>query len=354
MLTGMTDRTRSRCRRLATPTDGAPTPQSPFYTAFGVAQPDPYGTDEDVGVAIPAAMAFLGLVFVCCVLLVTGLPPLPGFLAKFALLSTAHRRRAGRRSRGADVDVRVPPCSLAGFASVIALRRIGMRLFWSVSRAHDAAACASPKRRRSRCSSRCASGLAWRRARHALPGACRALAARAAHLHPRGAVAATRRDGGDTSHETNRARAASSAARAARRCIALWLLLNQTLALGAHRARRRARRGARVGGSTLRPLQPQLRRAGSRTRACCCRRAARHRALELRGRAHRARLGARPRGPLGVLRQSRSTCAIRTGSRRSPHRHLDARHRVGRARADGEHAHAARARPAGRGRVDRL
>src|SRR5690606_8965592 len=42
-----------------------------------------------VGVAIPAAMAFLGLAFVSCALLVTGLPPLSGFVAKFSMLSAA-------------------------------------------------------------------------------------------------------------------------------------------------------------------------------------------------------------------------------------------------------------------------
>ena len=104
MLTGMTDRTRS-VPSLATPPE-APEPQSPFYTAFGVRAPDPYGTDEDVGVAIPRAIAFLGFVFVSCVLLVTGLPPLPGFVAKFALLSTAIDTAPGRRSRRRRVDVR--------------------------------------------------------------------------------------------------------------------------------------------------------------------------------------------------------------------------------------------------------
>ena len=44
-------------------------------------------SDDVVGVAIPAAMAFLGLAFICCALLVTGLPPLSGFVAKFSLLS---------------------------------------------------------------------------------------------------------------------------------------------------------------------------------------------------------------------------------------------------------------------------
>src|SRR3546814_15992552 len=49
----------------------------------------PNRSDDVVGVAIPAAMAFLGLAFVSCALLVTGLPPLSGFVAKFSLLSAA-------------------------------------------------------------------------------------------------------------------------------------------------------------------------------------------------------------------------------------------------------------------------
>ena len=76
-------------------------------------------------------MAFLGLMFVCCTLLVTGLPPLPGFVAKFALLSTA----LGAAHGGA-----VPWTTwtffavilLSGFASLFALSRVGIRLFWSV------------------------------------------------------------------------------------------------------------------------------------------------------------------------------------------------------------------------------
>ena len=51
--------------------------------------PDPYSPDDEVGVALPAATAFLGLSFVCCALLVTGLPPLAGFIAKFALVAAA-------------------------------------------------------------------------------------------------------------------------------------------------------------------------------------------------------------------------------------------------------------------------
>ena len=44
------------------------------------------------------------MTFVCCVLLVTGLPPLPGFLAKFALLATALDAAVPRRHVHRRVD----------------------------------------------------------------------------------------------------------------------------------------------------------------------------------------------------------------------------------------------------------
>lgn len=129
MLTGMTDRTR-----IADPpvmSEDNPMPQ-PVYVAYGIKEPSVYRGDEEIGIALPAAMAFLGLMFVCCTLLVAGLPPMPGFVAKFALLSTAlDATHAG-----------VAPWTtwaffaailLSGLASLIALSRVGMRLFWSVA-----------------------------------------------------------------------------------------------------------------------------------------------------------------------------------------------------------------------------
>jgi multicomponent K+:H+ antiporter subunit D len=131
MLTGMTDRTRVTDPP-ASPADGAREVESePAYVAYGIKQPS-IASDEDVGIAIPAAMAFLGMVFVCCVLLVSGLPPLPGFLAKFALLSTVVHAAA---ADGAPISTWVlcGAILVSGFASVIALSRIGMRLFWSIA-----------------------------------------------------------------------------------------------------------------------------------------------------------------------------------------------------------------------------
>jgi multicomponent K+:H+ antiporter subunit D len=85
---------------------------------------------EEVGVAIPASMALLGLSFACCALLLAGLPPLPGFVAKAALLAALLAPDP------------VPPAawallallSLSGLAAIIAMGRAGVRIFWATQR----------------------------------------------------------------------------------------------------------------------------------------------------------------------------------------------------------------------------
>ena len=130
LLAGMAERTRTT--QLPNEADLAPLPVV-SYQAFGADQViDPYSHEEEVGIAIPAAMAFLGLSFVFCVLIVTGLPPLPGFIGKFALLSTLVEARAdGQMSQSAWLMVVAVLSS--GFAGLVALTRIGVRLFWTVT-----------------------------------------------------------------------------------------------------------------------------------------------------------------------------------------------------------------------------
>ena len=128
MLTGMTDRTRITDPPVM-PED-SPSTGSLVYMSYGVRQPSVFHEDGEVGVAIPAAMAFLGLMFVCCALLVVGLPPLPGFVTKFALLSEALRDTPEGASAASWMFSAT--VLLSGLASLIALSRVGMRLFWSV------------------------------------------------------------------------------------------------------------------------------------------------------------------------------------------------------------------------------
>jgi multicomponent K+:H+ antiporter subunit D len=129
MVNGLVQRTRTLRMREAA--DVGPLPDD-TYIGFGV-QPrqDPLSPRDEVGTAIPAAMAFLGLTFVCCVLLVAGLPPLSGFLAKFSLLRTAI---------GSTPEVEMSGytwafCAgvlISGVAAMMSLSRVGLRLFWSV------------------------------------------------------------------------------------------------------------------------------------------------------------------------------------------------------------------------------
>jgi multicomponent K+:H+ antiporter subunit D len=129
MLTGMTDRTRITDPPVMAADN--PVPGSPVYMSYGVRQPSVFQEDGEVGIAIPAAMAFLGLMFVCCALLLVGLPPLPGFVAKFALL--AGSLGGPETATGLPRWTFIIAVLLSGLASLIALSRVGMRLFWSVA-----------------------------------------------------------------------------------------------------------------------------------------------------------------------------------------------------------------------------
>ncbi|WP_036593106.1 monovalent cation/H+ antiporter subunit D [Ottowia thiooxydans] len=89
---------------------------------------------ELIGRAIPAAMAFLGLAFIACVLTIAGLPPLSGFVGKFIMLS-ALLNPAGLGHAAAN-----PPAAAwvllillisGGLLATIALSRAGVRYFWA-------------------------------------------------------------------------------------------------------------------------------------------------------------------------------------------------------------------------------
>jgi multicomponent K+:H+ antiporter subunit D len=130
LLTGMAERLRTAA---TDPGDRAATPP-PTYTAFAVGEPpDPFAPEDEVGVALPAAMAFLGLAFVFSALLVTGMPPLTGFIAKFSLVAAA----MGALPTDGGVPGRewlfIVVLLFGGLAGLIALSRVGMRLFWSAA-----------------------------------------------------------------------------------------------------------------------------------------------------------------------------------------------------------------------------
>ncbi|MBS9478648.1 monovalent cation/H+ antiporter subunit D [Ancylobacter radicis] len=83
--------------------------------------------EDEVGVAIPATIAMLGGAFVACTVLLAGLPPLSGFIAKFAMLS-ALLNEAG--SIKPDDWAFVILLMLSGFITLVAMSRSGIRALW--------------------------------------------------------------------------------------------------------------------------------------------------------------------------------------------------------------------------------
>jgi multicomponent K+:H+ antiporter subunit D len=89
--------------------------------------------DEEalVGKTFPAATVFLGLSFIACALLVAGLPPLSGFVAKVAMLAVLLGLADAGGAVSAAAWALVAALIGSGLLSMIALSRAGIRHFWA-------------------------------------------------------------------------------------------------------------------------------------------------------------------------------------------------------------------------------
>ncbi len=100
--------------------------------AYGGGEGDDADDVDEVGIAVPATMAVLGASFIGCAVLLAGLPPLSGFVAKTALL-TAIFNPSGL---GVDGVISNAGWALAilsvvsSLAALISTTRAGIRTFW--------------------------------------------------------------------------------------------------------------------------------------------------------------------------------------------------------------------------------
>lgn len=88
-----------------------------------------------VGQVIPWTMAFLGLSFIACALLVIGMPPLSGFIGKLNLIAALFNPQglgvATQETMSVSAWAYLALLILSGLASLIALARVGMQRFWT-------------------------------------------------------------------------------------------------------------------------------------------------------------------------------------------------------------------------------
>jgi multicomponent K+:H+ antiporter subunit D len=90
--------------------------------------------DEPVGVSIPAALAFMGLSFIGCALIISGLPPLSGFVAKFGVFHALLHPAAPGAAIAPAAWILMTLILLSGLSATIALLRFGVRTFWAAGK----------------------------------------------------------------------------------------------------------------------------------------------------------------------------------------------------------------------------
>jgi len=97
--------------------------------AYGDADEDE--PEEGDGVTRPGTMSILVTCFAMCGILLSGLPPLSGFIAKFAMLSAMMGTGAIGVPPTAPVWTLIILVILSGVAALISMTRVGIRTFWT-------------------------------------------------------------------------------------------------------------------------------------------------------------------------------------------------------------------------------
>ena len=135
LLIELIDRSRLLESECPNPDDADPVP----FFLDEIEPPRDTNLDEQqealTGRVIPASTAFLGFSFLACTLLLTGTPPLSGFIGKFmmlsGLLSTEEAGSALQEPVSTAAWVMLALVIMSGFAALVALSRTGIRMFWT-------------------------------------------------------------------------------------------------------------------------------------------------------------------------------------------------------------------------------
>ncbi|MDP3228104.1 MAG: monovalent cation/H+ antiporter subunit D [Acidovorax sp.] len=135
LLSDLIDRWRNNGSNLAPyeQTDDAPFLSADLVPTDGINLDDK--EQALIGKVIPAAAAFLGLAFMACTLVIAGLPPLPGFVGKFAMIHALLNPLGLGSSNGFQLGAAgwmlVALLVVSGLIALLALTRSGIRHFWS-------------------------------------------------------------------------------------------------------------------------------------------------------------------------------------------------------------------------------
>ena len=135
LLIELIDRSRLLESEFPNPDDADPVP----FFLDEIEPPRDTNLDEQqevlTGRVIPASTAFLGFSFLACTLLLTGTPPLSGFIGKFmmlsGLLSTEEAGSALQEPVSTAAWAMLALVIMSGFAALVALSRTGIRMFWT-------------------------------------------------------------------------------------------------------------------------------------------------------------------------------------------------------------------------------